>query len=158
MYDGLEKVAKYFKDDDRIRFSVVDGGPHHNWGHTPRVSGLSVCEEEWVIMTGDDNYYFPVLVEEYIKAIKNNPSLNFLYCDMYHNYSQYVYEAANPKALGHKFLDIGNFVSRTKLAQQIPFQINRHNADGLFAEEYIKRFCTEPEQMHGLGRALYVHN
>jgi len=155
VFDGLEKIATYFKGDDRIKFSTVDGGPHNNWGHTPRLSGLSVCNEEWVVMTGDDNYYFPIFLEECKKAIDKNPKLNFVYCDMYHNLSNYTYHAAKPKIQG---MDIGNFASRPELSRQVPFPINRHDGDGVFVEGYVQRFCKDPDQIHSIGRGLYVHN
>lgn len=157
-YDGYEKIVKFYEGDDRIRFHMLEGGPHKDWGHTPRIYGKENAVEEWLIMTGDDNYYFPCFLEAFNSCVDDDT--NFIFCDMYHNYSGYVYEESQLRRVGNRFegMDIGAFATRTKLAQQIPFRKELHWADGQFAAEYWQAFCTKEGAIKRIPKGFYVHN
>jgi hypothetical protein len=53
---------------------------------------------------------------------------------------------------------LGNFATRTKFARQIIFNKANYAADGQFVEEYISKFCKEPNSIKKINQALYVHN
>lgn len=151
--DGNEWMYKEFKSYYRypnIRFSLIDG-PNNDWGHTPREYGLLEAEEEWIIMTGDDNYYVPSFIQEFTKAAEDNPKSNFIYCDMLHNQYDYQHFVTTPQI---NQIDIGCFMTKRELAQQIPVE-KSYAADGLFVEEYKKNSIFIP---HKINKILYVHN
>lgn len=165
-YDGFEKVKNYFDGDDRITFDCLQG-PHNDWGHTPRIHGLQKSNHPWNIMTGDDNYYFPCFLEAFNMCIVK-PDVNFVFCDMYHNYSNYEYGSSElrqvelPPGYSEKYryegMDIGAFATRTELAKQIPFHKHLHWADGKFAADYWNEFCRSNGNIIKITKAFYVHN
>lgn len=152
IYDGYQEVKDYFKNDDRFRFSELNG-PHKDWGHTARNYGLEMAEEEWVVMSGDDNYYMPVFVKDFLEAGKNH-GVHFVYCNLIHNwvYDLYIALISGPK-IGQ--IDIGNFMAKTKFAKQLKLDMTRADADGVFVEEYLRKFKGN---IIKLDKFLYVHN
>lgn len=166
-YEGFDKVAKYFEGDDRISFEVMNEKPVGDWGHTPRVYGMMKATADWLIMTGDDNYYMPCFLEAFTSCAKDN--VNFIFCDFLHNYSGYVPERARLDRVrfqypngseGYRYegMDIGCFATKTKLAQTIPYNKNLHWADGQFAADYWEAYCKEPGTIAHIQRHFYVHN
>jgi glycosyltransferase involved in cell wall biosynthesis len=152
-YDGFDSVRDYFSGDERFKFSVLNG-PHKDWGHTARNYGLELAEEEWVVMSGDDNYYMPLFVEIFLNSIKNRYDANFVHCNLIHNWvsNNYIALISLPKV---NRIDIGNFMTRTKFAKQLKLDVTKANADGIFVEEYINKF--KGNIIH-LEQFLYVHN
>jgi glycosyltransferase involved in cell wall biosynthesis len=152
VYDGYQKVKDYFNGDERIRFTELDG-PHKDWGHTPRNYGLEHSTEEWVVMTGDDNYYMPVFVEEFLNIVDSNT--HFVFCNMVHNWTNKQYLVINsiPKLGG---IDIGNFMSKSDLAKKIKLNVSIEQSDGLFVEEYLKKY--NQGTIKKINKPLYVHN
>jgi glycosyltransferase involved in cell wall biosynthesis len=148
----LGKIAMYFEDDKRIRFTVLKERSN-DWGHTPRNFGLKNCKEEWIIMTGEDNYYAPIFVEEFLK--EQDKETNFVFCNMVTNFTNNQYIPMQCKIeLG--FIDIGCFMVRPELAKQIGIETKyKEIADGVLADKYIKRFGGKVKQ---ILKVLYVHN
>jgi glycosyltransferase involved in cell wall biosynthesis len=152
-YEGYEEVINYFKGDDRFKFSELNG-PHKDWGHTARNYGLEHVEEEWVVMSGDDNYYVPVFVETFLNSVKMRYDVNFVYCNLVHNWlnNDYIPMVSEPKLYK---IDIGNFMTRSKFATQLRLDPTQAIADGLFVEEYIQKFKGNTLY---IPKFLYVHN
>jgi glycosyltransferase involved in cell wall biosynthesis len=152
-YEGYEDVKNYFKGDDRFKFSELNG-PHKDWGHTARNYGLEHVEEEWVVMSGDDNYYVPVFVETFLDSVKMRYDVNFVYCNLVHNWlnNDYIPMVSEPKLYK---IDIGNFMTRSKFATQLRLDPTLAIADGLFVEEYIQKFKGNTLY---IPKFLYVHN
>lgn len=152
VYDGYQKVKDYFNGDDRIRFTELNG-PHMDWGHTARNYGLQNTTEEWVVMTGDDNYYVPIFVQDFLNEVDDNT--HFVYCNMVHNWTQQQYLVINSRPIAGA-IDIGNFMTRTQLSNKLKINITKGDADGLFVEEYLLKYP------HGtikkINKVLYVHN
>ena len=152
VYDGYQKVKDYYYGDERIRFTELNG-PHKDWGHTPRNYGLEHSTEEWVVMTGDDNYYMPVFVEEFLNVVDKDT--HFVFCNMVHNWTNKQYLVINsiPKLGG---IDIGNFMSRSDLAKKIKLDVAIEQSDGLFVEEYLRKY--NQGTIKKINKPLYVHN
>ena len=148
----LSKVVEYFKDDSRIRFTILSKRSN-DWGHTPRNFGLTFSKEEWVVMTGEDNYYTPIFVEEFLKEA--DKETNFVFCNMVTNYNNNQYAPMRCRIeLG--YIDIGCFMVRPELAKQIGIEVKyKELADGVLADKYIKRFEGKVKQ---ILKILYVHN
>lgn len=135
--------------DERITMKI--SLPRTNdWGHTPRELGKQASTGDYVIMTGDDNYYVPTLVEEVRKAARTNPGM--IYWDMIHNHYDYQLFVCSP---GFNQIDIGAFATRSDLAKQVHLNTS-YAADGEFVEEFKQRFPTET--ILKIKKVLYVHN
>lgn len=150
-YEGLDDIKEMFKENDKIRFSTLNG-PHRDWGHTARNYGLENSRNEWLVMTGDDNYYMPMFVEFFLEKINTN-IYDFVYCDLVHNWlrNDYIHLKSQP-VVGR--IDIGNFASRRSIIGNQRLQHTLHVADGLFVEEYLKK----TNKIVHINKILYVHN
>lgn len=148
--DEINRIKAFF-DSPKIKFTFLDKR-YNDWGHTPRNLGVQMATQEWVIMTGEDNYYTPVFVDHFLKKIE--AKVNFVFCNMLHNWTENQYFPIQCKPeINH--IDIGCFMVRTALAKQMKLNTHLVEADGVFAKEYIKRFGG---QIKHVEKILYVHN
>lgn len=122
----------------------------NDWGHTPREIGKqqSVCD--YIIMTGDDNYYTPNFVAMLEMNTIDSPGM--VYWDMIHSHYDYSYFECKP---GFNQIDMGAFATRRDLAQQIALG-KGYAADGEYVEEFKKRFPKE--SIVKIKKVLFVHN
>lgn len=148
---SLDKIVNFFKDDERIRFSFLPTR-YNDYGHTPRNYGLENAKEDWVIMTGEDNYYTPVFVDHFLGHL--TPNTNFVFCDMVHNWLNYDYGYIKCEPRWGR-VDMGNFMTKREYSSQMRLNVNNIQADGEFVDEYIRRF---PGDIIHIAKALYVHN
>lgn len=148
----FSKVIKYCEDDKRIRFSFL-GKRHNDWGHTLRNVGVQQAAEEWIVTTGEDNYYVCSFVEEFLSVIDQDTK--FVYSDMIHNKFLYRYFDCSPKLTK---IDAGNFAVRADLAKQMEYRTDDSGADGYYVEEYVDKFCQGFNNIKKISQALYVHN
>lgn len=151
VYDGYEKVKNMFSDDSRITFTELDG-PHNDWGNTARNIALKELKEEWVVMTGHDNYYTPVFVEEFLREVDDS-NVNFIFCNMIHNHNGYIQPIYSELQLG--YIDMGSFMSKSIYASQLTINSNSQTADYEFVFEYINKFSGTVKR---INKFLYVHN
>lgn len=135
--------------DSRIRWTKTDKR-YNDWGHTPRELGKQMSECQYVIMTGDDNYYTPNFVKEL--AFRTEMDYGMIYWDMVHSHYDYSYFKCKPNI---NFIDMGAFATRRDLAQQIPLG-KEYAADGLYVEKFKKQFPTE--RIIKIEKVLFVHN
>lgn len=150
-YDGYEEVKDIFKKDPRITFTELNG-PHGDWGNTARNIALRELREEWVVMTGHDNYYVPTFVEQFLRGV-DSPDVNFVYCNMTHDHNGYVNPVYSKIQLG--YIDMGNFMTRSKYSSQLTINSKSQTADGEFAIEYVNKFGGSIKKIE---KFLYVHN
>ena len=147
----LDDIKAMFANEPRIRFTDLDKR-HNDYGHTPRNVGLMTATEDLVCLTGEDNYYMPLFVEEIIRIAKHD-QINMVFTDMVHNWGkEYIYV---PSLLAYSHIDIGNVVFRTANANQMKLDPEKFSADWYMIEEYCQRFPGKP--FH-LQKVLYVHN
>jgi len=151
-YPGFDSVVNLFTSSDKIRFSVIDG-PNKDWGHSPRNYGIEHAREEWLVMTGDDNYYFPNFVHEFLSIVDDDT--NFIHCDFYNSHIKW--EKHISKIEVNK-IDIGNYATRSIYAKNLRLDTKKLNADGYFAVEYVEKYCQMPKVIKKIDKALYVHN
>jgi len=146
------RVKEFFQPEERIRFSHIEDGPSKDWGHTPRQYGLDNAKEEWVVMTGDDNYYVPVFVDE---MLKSTGKTHFVYCNMVHNWVNNDYIPVDSEPIRYR-IDIGNFMVKTELGKNIKLHKHLNEADGIYVEEFLKTYPgLKPKK---ISKILYVHN
>lgn len=149
--DHLNETLEVIKsiNDSRITYTVTDKR-YNDWGHTPREIGKQMSTAEYIIMTGDDNYYTP----NFIKEIKQlcQVEVGMIYWDMVHSHYNYAYFKCVPSG-GQ--IDMGAFATRRELAQQIPLGTD-FAADGWFVEQFKQKFPKE--QIIKVEKVLFVHN
>lgn len=152
-YDGFEGVIDVFKHYENLKVSVLNG-PHKDWGHTARNHGLDKATEEWVVMSGDDNYYTPVFVDNFLKSV-TSPNVGFVFCNMVHNWvrEDYIHLESEPR-IGR--IDVGNFMSKRSLIGDLRLDPNSALSDGMFVEAYLKR--NPNIRVIKIRKILYVHN
>jgi glycosyltransferase involved in cell wall biosynthesis len=148
----IANIAAYYESDDRIKFSVLDKR-YNDWGHTPRNYGLQKATEEWVVMTGEDNYYAPTFVDNFLSVVRDD--VNFVFCNMVHNWVKDDYIPVQCE-IEYGKIDVGNFMTRTYNSQKLRLKTDVEQADYWFIEEYLARF-TEG-QIIKIDKILYVHN
>jgi glycosyltransferase involved in cell wall biosynthesis len=136
-------------NDARIRCTFLDKR-YNDLGHTPREVGKQMSEAEYIIMTGDDNYYTPNFVDEIFKTSKDKPGL--IYWNMVHSHFDYQFFDCK---LGNNQIDMGAFATRNDIAKQIELG-KRYDADGYFIMDYLQRFPKEENIK--IEKILFVHN
>jgi len=149
--DVVQKTSKLISsfEDERISFMITNQRSK-DFGHTPRELGKQNSKADYIIMTGDDNYYVPTFVSELKKELKGSPGM--VYWDMVHNSFDYSYFKCIP-ANGQ--IDIGAFAVKTDLAKQIKLG-SGYAADGEFVEDFKKKF--RDYHIFKINKVLYVHN
>ena len=153
-YSGFDSIAEHFTHYHNIKFSKIEG-PNKDWGHTARNYGLKHSNEEWVVMTGADNYYMPDFVDEFLKTPEINGDYNFTYCNMVHNEAHYKHYQVLETKLKINEIDMGCFATRSKYAKQIKLDTKSYQADWFFVENYRILY---PSKVNYINKVLYVHN
>jgi glycosyltransferase involved in cell wall biosynthesis len=148
----INKIMDYFKDDERIKFTILPER-YNDWGHTPRNYGVEQSTEDWIVMTGEDNYYVPIFVDNFLSAVE--PNVGLIFCNMVHNWIDFQYFAIDCKPEWGK-IDIGNFIIRRDLAQQMKLDTEEIQSDGKYIEEFKVLFPDE--KIIKISKILYVHN
>ena len=148
--EQLKTVIAFF-NDPRIKLTILPER-HNDWGHTPRQHGLDNATEEWVIMTGEDNYYVPEFVDIMLEESKNQ---HFVYCDMVHNWVNRDYVPLSSRLeLGR--IDIGNFMTKTNMAKKIKLKKDYEWADWFFVQDFQNKYKVAKYKK--VNKVLYVHN
>jgi glycosyltransferase involved in cell wall biosynthesis len=149
--DKIKKIEEFFKEDDRIKWTYLDTN-YNNWGHHSRQIGMDQSTEEWVIMTGNDNYYVPEFVDIMLNESKG---YHFVYCDMVHNWINKEYIPIDSKLeLGR--IDIGNFMIKSNMGKKIRLIEKENWADWYFVRDFMSTF--KAARINKIKKVLYVHN
>lgn len=145
------KISKFIESigDSRIRFTKLDMR-HNDWGHTPREIGKQLSEADYIIMTGDDNYYTPNFVEEINTASLSKPGM--IYWDMVHSHYNYSYFKCHP---AYNQIDMGAFATRNDIAKSIKLNTT-YAADGEYVVSIKSKYPLEKTLK--IDKVLFVHN
>lgn len=142
-------VSKF--DTDKIKI-IFTGKRYNDWGHTPRNIGKNQSNADYIVMTGDDNYYVPSFTSEINKIAVSKPGM--IYWDMitnnWQNYTWFNCRTADG------YIDMGAFATRNDLAKQIDLEPSCFAADNAFVMEFNKRFPQE--KITKINKILFVHN
>jgi glycosyltransferase involved in cell wall biosynthesis len=149
---SLDKVMDYFKDNEKIKFTILPER-YNDWGHTPRNYGVEHSTEDWIVMTGEDNYYVPVFVDTFLSVVSEK--VGFVFCNMVHNWKNFEYIGIDCEPSWGK-IDIGNFMIKRKFAKQMRLNPSIEQADGVYVEEFKVKFPYI--QIIKIHKVLYIHN
>jgi hypothetical protein len=136
-------------NDKRIRWTKLLER-FNDWGHTPREFGKQLSQADYIIMSGDDNYYTPNLVESIRRATDDRPVM--VYWDMVHSHYDYSYFKCSP---AFNQIDMGAFATRRDIAQSIKLGTD-YAADGRFVELIVTAHPNE--RITKIEKVLFVHN
>lgn len=127
---------------------------YNDFGHTPRNVGLLSSDADWVVMTGEDNYYTPIFVDEFLKV--STKETGFIYCNMVHNWKNNEYIPI-PCDVHNGMIDIGCYAVKPSLLKGLKLDISKKEcADFYFAKEYLN-LNTDKIISH-INKILYIHN
>ncbi len=146
--DYCFRLVKELGDDRISVFATFER--YNDWGHSLREIGKQQSEADYIVMTGDDNYYTPNFVEELKNATINKPGM--VYWDMVHSHYHYQFFKCLP---AYNQIDMGAFATRTDLAKQIKLNTS-YAADGEFVRDFNTKFPFEKKVK--IEKVLFVHN
>lgn len=156
--EDVQDTMKLYDNDKRICWFDTEKQPG-DYGHANRRAMLRMLEgdtDDFVLITNDDNYYVPGFVEYVFREVVNSrQKVGMVYCDFLHHRFEWDVVNALPK-LNH--IDMGAFVVRLSLAQEVGFIHNEPHADGLFAEECDAACKNKRLRVIHIPKVLFVHN
>lgn len=132
------------------------------WGHPMRAQVLQACDHDHILLTNDDNYYVPKFTEIMMHNLIINEA-DLVMCDMIHSHN---WPGGRPQAPYNLFVteprlmhcDIGCFITRTSLAQQVGFtNCDQSWADGVFVDK-LMQLNSPPLKWVKVPQVLFVHN
>lgn len=151
--DIVEMINQY--DDLRIRF-VYTKKRNNLWGHPNRkiiLDQLEGKDEDYVLITNDDNYYVPRFVE-YMRNL-STPDTGMVYCNTIH--SGINYNVHNSIVQEHR-IDMGAFIVKFPISKKVGFNHVNFSADGKYAEECKNKCESEKLKIVYLPKPLFIHN
>ena len=132
------------------------------WGHPMRAQMIAECEHDYILLTNDDNYYMPVFTQIMMHKLISQDA-HMVMCDMIHSHNNpgvrqqppYNLFVTAPKCM---HCDIGCFITKTTLAQQVGFHnCNLDCADGLFVDK-LMQLNSPIVKCVKVPQVLFVHN
>jgi len=151
-----EENIKFIRmiNDDRIKYTRLDKR-HGDWGHTPRNYGLDNATGEWIVMTGEDNYYVPTFVENMLNETID-PNIGFVFCSFLHNQTNLgnTYYPVKAKLELNK-IDIGCYMFKRNLSKDIRLNTTMPQSDYYFMVDYLEKNDVDVVYV---DEVLYVHN
>jgi hypothetical protein len=111
-----------------------------------------MSQADYIIMTGDDNYYTPNFVEELRKTVVQSNSPGIVFWDMIHSHYDYRFFECR---LANHHIDMGAFATRKDIAHEIDLG-TEYAADGIFVEKFKDRYRNVP--FVKINKVLFVHN
>lgn len=153
----LEEIHNFLNyiNDSRIRFTNLPER-HNDWGHTPRNYGLDHAIGDWIVMTGEDNYYVPTFVKNFLNEARVKKT-DFIFCSFIYNQAQLgdVYYPMKAR-LEYQSIDIGCYSFRKDKLNQVRLRTDIAEADYYFMTDYL----TQEDDMTAayIDEILYVHN
>ncbi len=126
------------------------GHPNRKWG----IKRLIGQNDDYVLLTNDDNYYVPTFVGQMLNAGKEL-SVGITMCDTIHSHLGHI---VHESILIEGGIDMGAFIVRYPIAKAVGFNHIHMSADGRYAVE-----CGNYCRSHGLSiihthRPLFIHN
>lgn len=144
----ITKLVKSF-EDSRIQYILLDKR-YNDWGHTPREIGKQASMADYILMSGDDNYYTPNFIQELQYFSEDNPGM--IYWDMVHSHYNYQYFKCSPAS--HQ-IDMGAFATRRDIAHLIKLNTS-FAADGEYVETFKLKYPNE--KIVKIEKILFIHN
>jgi hypothetical protein len=148
--------------DKRIRF-WESKERYGLYGHPNRQAMLQKIKgnkDDYVLITNDDNYYVPKFVEYFTFYFA--PDVGMIYCDTLHDGYDSMrlgmgYDVLKSQ-LRAKCIDMGSFIVKLDIAQEVGFNHYDHHADGLYCEECNQKRAERGLRVIYIPKPLFIHN
>ena len=130
------------------------------WGHPMRSQMIQECDHDYIMLTNDDNYYMPPFTQIMMDNLTTQGA-DLVMCDMIHSHNL---PGGRPQPPYNLFVteprlyhcDIGCFITRTTLAQQVGFtNCDLSSADGIFVDRIMQQQSIKWVKV---PQVLFVHN
>jgi glycosyltransferase involved in cell wall biosynthesis len=162
VHDGVNLSHKQqlneFLTDKRFKYNNTPQR-YGFWGHKGRSLGTSFSSGDWIIHSNDDNYFIPIILEEIVNAINDNPEVNFICWDMvlgkYHNqhsHNKRDYGHFVPK-IQHSYIDWGQFTTKKSVISKYHIQYEEAAADGSLVESMKHELNP-----FYIDKVMFIHN
>lgn len=152
---AVREVAYNYADEPRVRYFETFKRKQQ-YGHPNRqtyLKSIEYSEDEFILLTNDDNFYCPVYVQYMLESIQENTGM--VYCDTVHSHFKYNV-LKTLVAVDH--IDIGSFIVRADIAKAVGFNHFEFNGDGMYAEE-CKKLCIERGlRVDYVPKPIFIHN
>jgi len=133
----------------------------NDYGHSLRDLALRQAGGDYVLLTNDDNYYVPRLLEFLTGAICTTGA-DVVMFDMVHSHDNpgcrplpaYSYFQTQ---YGRGNIDMGAAIVRSDLARAAGFRDKSHDGDATYFED-VARLRGGPLSVCKISRTLFVHN
>jgi len=155
IHDGpdeeVETIFESYEQEVGGRFRhTMTPERHNDHGHSLREIGIETARTPYILITNDDNYYAPVMVEICLRVLDSG-SDGVLF-NMIHNYFGYQTLDVEPKT---NHADIGCVMVRTEHARRVGWRDKSFAGDGT----YIEDLTALPNFMWTkIPMTLFVHN
>lgn len=136
---------------------------HNDYGHTLRDMGIQLADTDYLLITNDDNYYAPKFLEYMFMPVHQQADAppDIVFCDMVHSHHNpgvtrqlpYNHFETRPQ---RNFIDMGCFIARTALAQQVGFRDKGFAGDATYFEDLVA--AAGQPKITKIPMALFVHN
>ena len=155
----VKSWAEHTQINTTVKFTCERKGL---WGHPMRARMVTECDQEFLLLTNDDNYYVPVFTQIMMHNLISQ-NADMVMCDMIHSHNNAGGRSQPPYNLfvtepACMHCDIGSFITRTRLAQQVGFDYCEISwADGLFMDKLMQ--LNDPAiKWVKVPQVLFVHN
>jgi hypothetical protein len=150
----LDTISLY-KKEDRVNWFISEQR-YGEYGHPNRRAMLKMIKgnkDDYVLITNDDNYYVPKFIEYFFEVAA--PDVGIIYCDTIHSHAGYN---INFSQLKEHRIDMGAFIVKLDIAQEVGFKHNHFSADGTYCEECNQRRADKGLRVVYIPKCLFIHN
>jgi hypothetical protein len=143
------KLGTVFEHEPQIQFRTTPER-RGKFGHPNRHDGIMRAQGHYVGLSNDDNYYCPVYFEWMVSQLQHKQA-QLVFCSMVHSHRKWDTIDSKPQ---RGFIDAGNWLCDTKLAQDTPW------TDMGFAGDwtYFSQLQKKAKGIAKIGSYLFVHN
>jgi len=156
--DTEKQLTKYFNIKNFTYCSTTRR--YNDLGHTPRLLGLKQSKSKYSIMTGYDNYYVPIFVERFEKAVTKHDNVGLIFCDFIldHPRDGVKYNKFMDSKLEVNHIDFGCYAIDTQIANAVGIDVNEYAADWHLIASSLPIIKQQNKQIIKIQQTLYVHN
>ena len=152
--DEVWKTLELY-DDPRIRYRQSEEryGQYGHYNRKKFLKDLDADPLDYILLTNDDNYYVPVMVNKVLSMC--NDSVGLVFWDIVHSHFDYDVLKSQIKV---DRIDVGSFVVRADVAKSIGFNQVCFNGDGYYAENCAGYCANHKLSIKYIPKCLFVHN
>jgi len=153
--DDVWNTVELYENEPRIKYRQSEER-YQQFGHPNRKMFLKELEPDptsYVLLTNDDNYNIPVMVEKILNMCDTETGM--VYFDTVHSHFDYNVLKSQIRV---DQIDIGSFVVRADIAKEVGFNNFAFNGDGYYAVQCANMCLKNNLEIKYIPRPLFIHN